>query len=79
MLHTTVGKEQTMLAIEGAAAAGSSFYELKHPITILRVNAFHNHVKRDLLRLIVSEDAVGFVRPGNLFAAWFPSETACVA
>ena len=34
------------------------------------MNAFHDHVKRDLLRRIVFEDAVGFIRPDMLSAAW---------
>src|SRR3984893_15093301 len=78
ILDAIVGKEQTILAIDGAAAGRSSFYELKHQITILRVNAFHDHIKRDLGRRIVFEDAVGFIRPDMLFAAWSPTKAACV-
>src|ERR1700738_877941 len=78
ILDAIVGKAQTILAIDGAATGRSSFYELKHQVTILRVNAFHDHVKRDLLRRIVFEDAVGFIRPDNLSAAWSPTKTACV-
>ena len=42
------------------------------------MNAFHDHVKRDLGRRIVFEDTVGFIRPDILSAAWSPTEAACV-
>src|SRR6266852_635093 len=78
ILDAIVGKEQTILAIDGAPGGRSPFYEFKHQITVLRMNAFHDHVKRGLLRRIVFEDAVGFSRPDILSAAWSPTKTACV-
>src|ERR1700722_9123533 len=78
ILDAIVGKEQTVLAIDGDAAGRSSFYELKHQITVLGMNAFHDHVKRDRGRRIVFEDTVGFIRPGMFAGTWSPTKTACV-
>lgn len=78
ILDAMVGEEQTILVIDGAAVGKSSFYSLKHEITIFRVNAFKDHIKRDLLPWIVFEDTVGFIRPYMLFAAWSPTKAANV-
>src|ERR1700733_3302746 len=78
ILDAIVGKEQTILAINGATSRRSSFYKLKQQITVLGVNTFHDHARRGLLRRIVFEDAIGFIRPDILTAAWPPTETACV-
>src|SRR6266699_202117 len=78
ILDAIVGKEQTILAIDGAADGRSSFYEFKHKITILGMNAFHDHVKRDHGRRIVFEDTIGFIRPDMLSTAWSPTKAACV-
>ena len=61
ILDPIVGEEQAILVINGAAADRSSFYSLKHEIAIFRVNAFHDHIERDLVHRRVFEDAVGFV------------------
>src|SRR3984957_12795388 len=78
ILDAIVGKEQTILAIDRTAAGRSSFYDLKHQIPVFGMNPFHDHVKRDLGRRIIFEDAVGFIRPDILSAAWFPTKAACV-
>src|SRR5258707_10012231 len=61
ILDAIVGKEPTILAIDGAAAVRSPFYEFKHQIAVLRMTAFHDHVKRYRGRWIVFEDTVGFI------------------
>src|SRR5258708_6805731 len=78
ILDAIVGKEQPILAIDGAAAVRSPFYEFKHQIAVLRMTAFHDHVKRYRGRWIVFEDTVGFIRPDMLSAARSPTKTPCV-
>src|SRR5277367_4302504 len=78
ILDTIVGKEQTIFAIDGAAAGRDSFHDLKHQSTILRVNTFRGHVERDLLCRIVFEDTICFIRPDMRSAARSPTKTACV-